>query len=145
MTLHFPEGYERGGRLVLELVERAKPKAPEFWMPPRQLALIASLGDVVDNLARNDAARALVRDILLESARRGLHEPTVMMLRVALELAGTPAKEVPWDELGIKGVLMPMRQYVAAPACASCGTPCLYACATGPTLCRACAVSRGQT
>jgi hypothetical protein len=108
MTLHIPEDYERGGRLVLELVEKAKPKAPVFWMPPRRLGLIACIGDVVDNIARNDAARDLVRDILLESARRGLHEPTVIMLQASLTVAGIPAKEVSWDELGIKGVLMPI-------------------------------------
>jgi hypothetical protein len=77
---------------------------------PLEFALIASLADVGPKLARNDAARELVADIMAECDRRKLGDyPTVMMLRVALDLHNIPITFVPFAELGIKGDIVPLR------------------------------------
>lgn len=106
------ESYETGARLTFELVGRFKifgSGRPEFAMPPRELALIASLADVGKQLARNDAARELLSQILKECDRRKLDDyPTVMMLRTALEHYGIPITWVAFEELGLKGTFTPM-------------------------------------
>lgn len=82
---------------------------PEFWFPPREIALLASIADVGKNIARNDAARELIAQLMKECDRRKLNDyPTVMMLLTALDYHGIPFKHVPFEELGIRGKFVPM-------------------------------------
>jgi hypothetical protein len=101
--------YDEGANLTYELVGRFKAFAPLFAMPPKEIALLASLADVGKTLARNGAAHWLVDELLTECDRRRLSDyPTVMMLRITLEMHNIPIMVVPFAELGIKGKLMPM-------------------------------------
>lgn len=99
--------YERGCTLTVEVVNRFKPRGPAFAFPPRDIAFIASLADVGEKLARNDVARELVVALLAACVRLD-DAPTVMMLRVALEVAGIPISYVSFEELGITGQLVPL-------------------------------------
>lgn len=105
------EGYDATIRMTAELVEHAKifgSMPVSFAFPPREIGLIASVADVGEKLARNDAARALVRTLIEETKRRRLADyPTVMMLRAALDFHGIPVLELPLDELGLGLALLP--------------------------------------
>lgn len=95
--------YEAGGDLTFEMVGQHKAFRPLFALPPKDTALIASLYDVGPQLCRNQAARELLRALLLECDRRELGDyPTVLMLQACLELHQIPIERVPFAELGIK-------------------------------------------
>lgn len=80
------------------------PGRPEFVFPPPEVAIIGSIVDVGDKLARNDAARELIARLIKEFDRRKMKDyPTVMMLKICLEKHGIPIKTVPFEELGLKG------------------------------------------
>ncbi len=96
-----PAGYLAAAAMTDELVRRARGTGPRFRFPPRNMALGASLADVGERLALNDAALALLAELAAESTRRKLDDgPTAMMLRAALELNGIPVRFVPLAELG---------------------------------------------
>lgn len=100
--MNAPDGYEQTAQITVDMVGRYKPFGPEFVMPLREVAIIASIADVGASLARNHIARDLVATLIAECIQRGLADvPTVMMLRIALEHNHVPFKEVPFDELGI--------------------------------------------
>ncbi len=106
-----PPGYEEGAEMTYEIVGRFLEEAvsgpPEFGMPGPEVALIASISDVLGtNLPRNAAARKLLHELMAESKRRNLDYPTVMMLRMSLEMHGVPITVVPLGELGIHGTVI---------------------------------------
>lgn len=107
--MNVPRDYEAGAQLTVDVVGRFAEHGPEFAMPPREVALLASLTDVGKYLARNDVARSLLLALEAECLRRKLEDfPTAMMLRVALEHHGIEPQWMPFDQLGIPGELMPM-------------------------------------
>jgi len=106
--------YNAGANLTYEVVRNFRvfgSGVPEFAFPPRHIALIASLKDIGDKLCRNDAAREMLQLLFAACDYRKLSDyPTAMMLRVALDAAGIPITFVPFEELGIKGKMVPMGQ-----------------------------------
>jgi hypothetical protein len=97
-----PAAYVAAAEMTGELVRRARTTGPRFRLPPRKIALAASLADVGERLALNAAARELLAELEAEAIRRKLEDgPTVMMLRAALELNGIPVRFVPLAELGL--------------------------------------------
>ncbi len=101
--------YNAGANLTFEIVGAYKVRAPRFRFPPEGVALIASIADVGDNLCVNSSARDLVAYLLAECKRRKLGDfPTVMMLQVCLEMHGLEVDRVPFEDLGIKGEMMPL-------------------------------------
>lgn len=96
--------YELGAKLTVVVLERFKMFGPEFQFPPPDVALIASIADVGQYLARNETARVVIRELMTECDRLQLGDyPTAMMLRVALEELDIPIKWVAFHELGIPG------------------------------------------
>jgi hypothetical protein len=102
--------YDAGANLTYELVGRFKifgSGVPEFWFPPPEIALLASLFHVGKKLAHNDAARELLKQLFEQCDRRKLDDyPTAMMLLTCLEMHGIPVKHVPFEELGINAKLV---------------------------------------
>lgn len=99
--MNIPPAYRAAAEMTDELVLRARSSRPRFRFP--RTPLIASTADVGESLAENDAARALLALLLLETRRRNLDDfPTVMMLRAALELNGIPIRFVALKELGLE-------------------------------------------
>ena len=95
-----PRDYREGCNLTAEIVQRFKTSAPAFVFPP--VALIAPIDVVGPRLARNDAARWLVQELVAESKRRRLGDvPTVLMLQAVLEIEGIAYERVPLEELGL--------------------------------------------
>jgi len=102
------DDYNAGANLTYEIVGAYKIRAPRFRFPPRDIALIASIADVGDNLAVNTAARDLVAFLIAECDRRKLGDyPTVMMLRTCLEMHRVEIDFVPFEDLGIAGGASP--------------------------------------
>lgn len=96
-----PPGYLAACEMTDEVVRQRRASGPKFRFPRREVALVASIADVGETLAENEAARALIATLILETRRRNLDDfPTTMMLRVALEANGLPIRWVPFEELG---------------------------------------------
>jgi hypothetical protein len=101
-------GYHQAAEMTLEIVREFRmfgSGRPDFVAPSRRIGLIADLRDVGKYVARNDAARELLAKLQKAFARADVPPPTLMMLLVALDMCGIPAKEVPFEELGIPGTL----------------------------------------
>lgn len=103
-----PKDYAAGAEMMLDIVGRFRELEPLFALPPKNVALIASVLEVGRYIARNQAARTMLLAVASETHRRSLPEPTVMMLRVALEHHGIEPLYVPLASLGIPGELVPM-------------------------------------
>lgn len=104
-----PPAYQRGLVLMYRTLERFRMFAPEFQLPTRDVALIASLADVGKYIARNEAARVVIREAMSECDRLQLGDyPTTMMLDVCLQELGIAVKRVAFEELGIPGNVMPL-------------------------------------
>lgn len=102
--------YELGAKLTVVVLERFKMFGPEFQFPSPDIALIASIADCGKYLARNEAARVVIRELMSECDRLQLGDyPTAMMLRVALEELDIPIKWVEFHELGIPGQVLRRR------------------------------------
>jgi hypothetical protein len=99
--------YERTCNMTHRLVGRFKDRCPLFAFPDREVALIASVADIGEKLARNDAARELVAKLLSETKVLGLPDyPTTLMLLVCLEDHCIPIQRVEFHELGLEGTVI---------------------------------------
>jgi hypothetical protein len=84
-------------------------RRPVFRLPLRDVVLIASIEDIGQYIATNESAQQLLSALRSECDRRKLPDyPTVMMLRAALDYFGLPWTAVPYEALGIPGVVLPM-------------------------------------
>lgn len=103
--------YELGCQLTYEVVGQFKifgSGVPLFAMTSKEIAILASIKNVGHQLARNTAAHELINRLCEEADRREYGDyPTVMMLRLCLEKYEIPIQELPFQELGIKGTVMP--------------------------------------
>lgn len=82
---------------------------PIFCLPPREVGVIAELPQLLDRVARNDAARAVATALV--EAFEPEKTPTLFMLRAALEFAGCPAELVaPLDYFTDGATLVPMQR-----------------------------------
>jgi hypothetical protein len=99
------ESYQRGADLAWQCVRRFRllhSTLPLFAFPPADVALIASMADVGEKLARNEAAKVLLVDMLHEFDRKKMGDyPTVMMLKIILQDQKVPILTVPFEELGL--------------------------------------------
>lgn len=98
-----PASYIEGCQLTSEVVGALKALRPDFTLPEREVILAASVDHVVKYIAKNQAARELVAALIVETEKRGLEPPTVMMLDMALEHHRIPVRRVPFADLGIQG------------------------------------------
>lgn len=76
-------------------------EVPRFAFPPAEIALIADLRDIGEQLARNDSARGLVAELVRWVVERTGEAPTAMMLLMSLEVAEIPIERVALSELGL--------------------------------------------
>lgn len=82
---------------------------PRFAMPPREVGVVGCIDDVVDIIAKDDAARQLVGilcDIGVKIRPHG--QPTILMLRVVLDTIGLPYEVAPMEEFAAKFPLVPI-------------------------------------
>ena len=102
-----PEGYVRDAEIMFAIVQcRCAAAAtmllgrPLFRLGPRDIAICAPLDVLGPRMAKNDAARLLVREAVERTGGRA----TCMMLAMALEHAGVPVERVSLGELGLGDV-----------------------------------------
>jgi hypothetical protein len=97
-----PPGYYRAcSELVDDVVAwmvRTK-QVPLFQMPPKDVHVIVPLSKIVDRIALNEHARALVEHVCQK--RPFKNEPTLMMMDVAMGVVGVPVERVSLEALGI--------------------------------------------
>ncbi len=77
---------------------------PRFTLPPREILLAASLdGPIGRRIAKNPSARELIDLVCMVASATGdmSKMPTVMMLDIAMRLAGVSIERVSLAELGI--------------------------------------------
>jgi len=77
---------------------------PRFTLPPREVVLAVSLdGRIGQCIAKNSSARELLDRVCMAASATGDDSkmPTVMMLDVAMRLAGVSVERVSLSELGI--------------------------------------------
>ena len=94
--------YERCAELTHEMVGRFKADAPAFVMPPKEIAIIGPLTGIGPRLACNTAAVHLLAAVVSACKRRGWDDPTVMMLRVALDMHEIHYEVVSLSDLGLE-------------------------------------------
>jgi hypothetical protein len=80
--------YEAGAELTAKMIREWRGGQLRFAFPPREVALLADLRDIGHRLARNDAARELVNQLIERCVEATGQAPTAMMLRVILEMEG---------------------------------------------------------
>jgi hypothetical protein len=108
------ESYKLGAELAADLMGQfimfELADVPMFAMPPKEIALIASIDEIGEYLVRNDSARELVGMLVREfKGRKQVDCPTVMILRACLDMYGIPINYVSsFEELGIPGKFLPM-------------------------------------
>jgi hypothetical protein len=97
-------GHSRTAEMTLEVTRKFKGMGwdPKFTLPPAEIVFIASLAQIGPRLARNVQARRLLAELAAESKRQYLLGPTVLMLRVALEMLDIPYEVVSLSELGLQ-------------------------------------------
>lgn len=95
------ESYERGCQITFNIVRDWTGERPLFAFPPKEIALLADLGDVGQRLCRNEGARQLLAHLLKRCRERTGMAPTAMMLRVVLEELKIPVEHVSLSELGL--------------------------------------------
>lgn len=100
-------GYEFGITLIRRAVRRWLAEFPDdpprFALGPNGIAIIASvtlegLGKVI---ARNEAARLVLDAALGFCKAAGAQDPTLIMLKIALELEEIPTEDISLAELGL--------------------------------------------
>lgn len=82
------DDYEEGAEMTAAIVERFKlfgPGKPLFKFMPQGVVAIGGIDQLEPVMCLNDHARALVKEILAEAKKRGLEEPTVLMLQASLD------------------------------------------------------------
>lgn len=82
------DNYEAGAELTSKIIREWRGGLLHFAFPPRDVALVADLRDIGHRLARNDAARELVKQLIDRCVGQTGQAPTAMMLRVVLEMEG---------------------------------------------------------
>ena len=86
-------------------LRRAPEPAPRFCLPPREIMVVAAIGDVAPRICRNARALELVEHFQRIGREVQPHgDPTLNMLGHVLDLCRVPTESISLADLGVRSL-----------------------------------------